>query len=160
MFALVAALSAQVPLSAPCPRVPAAAALDSAWQAYRRGAVAAAARLFATADSLCPRAPGAQTGLGFVALRQSRLADAEQRFARALAADSSDADAWYGLGLARLRRGRLQSWRSAARCAAPPTIAMPRTNCSGLASTPACLSPRSPFRLSCGCRLARRESAS
>jgi len=109
MFALVAALSAQVPLSAPCPRVPAAAALDSAWQAYRRGAVAAAARLFATADSLCPRAPGAQTGLGFVALRQSRLADAEQRFARALAADSSDADAWYGLGLARLRRGERAS---------------------------------------------------
>jgi len=109
MFALVAALSAQVPLSAPCPRVPAAAALDSAWQAYRRGAVAEAARLFATADSLCPRAPGAQTGLGFVALRQSRLADAEQRFARALAADSSDADAWYGLGLARLRRGERAS---------------------------------------------------
>src|SRR2546422_574228 len=109
MFALVAALSAQVPLSAPCPRVPAAAALDSAWQAYRRGAVAAAARLFTTADSLCPRAPGAQTGLGFVSLRQSRLADAEQRFARALAADSSDADAGSGLGFARLRRGERAS---------------------------------------------------
>src|SRR2546426_8885245 len=105
MFALVAALSAQVPLSAPCPRVPAAAALDSAWQAYRRGAVAAAARLFTTADSLCPRAPGAQTGLGFLALWQSRLGDAGQRFIRALCAVSSEAHRRDGLGLALLRSG-------------------------------------------------------
>ncbi|HTR20431.1 MAG TPA: tetratricopeptide repeat protein [Gemmatimonadales bacterium] len=83
-------------------------AVDSAWQAYRRGSVAEAARRFAVADSLCPGLPDVQVGLGFVQLRRNSPGDAAARFLAALRKDSTAADAWYGLGLARARSGQPQ----------------------------------------------------
>lgn len=106
MFILLAPLFLQRPPPAPCPRAgAAAAAVTAGWHAYREGAIAEAAGRFAAADTLCPGEPRALVGLGFVSLRQERAKEAEHRFGRVLAVDSTDADAWYGLGLARLRRG-------------------------------------------------------
>jgi hypothetical protein len=87
-----------------CPQR-AGAVADSAWEAYRTSRMAVAAARFAVADSLCPGLPEVQIGLGFVALRQHELDDAERRFTGALRVDSANADGWYGLGLVRTRRG-------------------------------------------------------
>src|SRR5205823_15030021 len=73
---------------------------------YRGGAPTAAAALFTRADSLCPGAQGAATGLGFAELRLGGWDTASSAFRRALLADSADADAWTVLGLASRRLGR------------------------------------------------------
>ena len=112
MWALVAVMVAQTPC---------AAAADSGWTAYRRGALEEATRFFARAAAACPGHSGAMVGLGFVALRNNDPAAAQARFDGALAADSNNADAWYGRGLARRRRGdlpgALAAWRRALRIA-------------------------------------------
>ena len=100
MIAAVLALQAVA-----CPQR-AGAVADSGWHAYRANRIAAAGEHFAVADSLCPGLPEIEIGLGFVALRNNGLEEAERRFAAALRVDSANADAWYGLGLARRRRGR------------------------------------------------------
>src|SRR6266513_1590670 len=113
MLAVLAALSAQGPSSQSCAPVPAAVAVDSGWKAYRAGALEAAARRFGVADSLCPRGAAAQVGLGFVGLRQGRVAEAERRLVRsrsrsgaARRAGSGGARAAGGAASrARLRRG-------------------------------------------------------
>ncbi|HXI34075.1 MAG TPA: tetratricopeptide repeat protein, partial [Gemmatimonadales bacterium] len=103
MTPLVLALVVQ----AACPNETSArAAVDSGWRAYRGGAATDAAALFARADSLCPGARGAATGLGFAQLRLGRWDAASATLRRALRADSADADAWTGLGLASRRLGR------------------------------------------------------
>jgi hypothetical protein len=99
---LTATLALQV-LS--CPQR-AGAVADSAWQAYRADRIAVAAARFTVADSLCPGLPEVQIGLGFVALRQGTVDDAERRFTAALRTDSANADGWYGLGLVRTRQER------------------------------------------------------
>ncbi len=94
-------------VQAACPNETSArAAVDSGWRAYRGGPAPAAAALFARADSLCPGARGAATGLGFAELRLGRWDAASSAFRRTLRADSADADAWTGLGVASRRLGR------------------------------------------------------
>jgi tetratricopeptide (TPR) repeat protein len=114
MTLLLASLLLQAPS---CDRQAAAAQVEAGWEAYRRGAVTAAAGRFAVADSACPGFPGARTGLGFVRLRAGDAAGAERAFADALRGDSGEADAWYGLGLARDRLNRrpqaVAAWRRA-----------------------------------------------
>ncbi len=83
--------------------------MDSAWGSYRGGDAAAAAALFARADSLCPGARGAATGTGLARLRLGQPEAAVTAFRQALRADSTDADAWTGLGLASARLGRRDS---------------------------------------------------
>src|SRR2546427_5035165 len=105
MLMLLVALGSQAP--APCPHAAAAGReTTTGWRAYRREAITQAATHFAAADSLCPGDHATQIGLGFVLLRQSQPRGASERFLRAVASDTSDAEAWYGLGLARSRLGQ------------------------------------------------------
>jgi tetratricopeptide (TPR) repeat protein len=107
MLLLFLAVLAQHRAAGPCARAPAvAAAVDSGWRAYRQGAIEDAGAQFAAAAALCPGAPGPAIGAGFVLLRRTRPAAAEERFRHALAADSTAADAWYGLGVAQARLGQ------------------------------------------------------
>src|SRR2546426_4795673 len=120
MLMLLVALGSQAP--APCPHAAAAGRETTAgWRAYRREAIAEAATHFAAADSLCPGDHATQIGLGFVLLRQSQPRGAAERFLRAVASDTSDAEAWYGLGLARSRLGQrataADAWRRSLRLA-------------------------------------------
>jgi hypothetical protein len=112
--ALLAALVLQTP---GCDRPAAVAAVELAWQAYRRGEMAQAESRFAGAAAVCPDISEAQTGLGFVLLRQGDAAGAERRFVAALRSDSGAGDPWYGLGLARDRLGKraqaIAAWRRA-----------------------------------------------
>src|SRR5437899_2430675 len=117
MLMLLVALGSQAP--APCPHAAAAGReTTTGWRAYRREAIAEAATYFAAADSLCPGDHATQIGLGFVLLRQSQPRGAAERFLRAVASDTSDAEAWYGLGLARSRLGQppaaVAAWRRTA----------------------------------------------
>lgn len=90
--------------AAPCP--PEAAALvDSAWTAYRGGAIAVAGERFARADRLCPDNLDAKVGLGYVRLRQDRVTAADSLFRLVTLADSANGDAWDGLTLALARLG-------------------------------------------------------
>src|SRR5256885_1286720 len=139
MLMLLVALGSQAP--APCPHAAAAGReTTTGWRAYRREAIAEAATYFAAADSLCPGDHATQIGLGFVLLRQSQPRGAAERFLRAVASDTSDAEAWYGLGLARSRLGQraaaVDPWRPTLRLAprdedAEPQLLAPRG--SGLA---------------------------
>ena len=107
MLLLLVAVLAQRPAAGPCARAPAvAAAVDSGWRAYRHDALEEARAQFAAAAVLCPGAPGPAIGAGFVLLRRTRTAAAEERFRHSLAADSTAADAWYGLGVAQARLGQ------------------------------------------------------
>jgi tetratricopeptide (TPR) repeat protein len=107
MLLLLVAVLAQRPAAGPCARAPAVAAgVDSGWRAYRHDALEEARAQFAAAAVLCPGAPGPAIGAGFVLLRRTRTAAAEERFRHALAADSTAADAWYGLGVAQARLGQ------------------------------------------------------
>ena len=120
MLMLLVALGSQAP--APCPHAAAAGReTTTGWRAYRREAIAEAATYFAAADSLCPGDHATQIGLGFVLLRQSQPRGAAERFLRAVASDTSDAEAWYGLGLARSRLGQraaaVDAWRRTLRLA-------------------------------------------
>src|SRR5438876_9803822 len=100
MLMLLVALGSQAP--APCPHAAAAGReTTTGWRAYRREAIAEAATYFAAADSLCPGDHATQIGLGFVLLRQSQPRGAAERFLRAVASDTSDAEAGHGFGLAR-----------------------------------------------------------
>jgi tetratricopeptide (TPR) repeat protein len=114
VITLLAGLLLQTPA---CDRMTAAAAVDSAWNAYRRGELAEATSRFAAADSTCRPFPAAQAGLGFIALRSGDNASADRHFTAALRSDSLHGDAWYGLGLARERLGRhapaIVAWRRA-----------------------------------------------
>ena len=117
---LLVALGSQAP--APCPHAAAAGReTTTGWRAYRREAIAEAATYFAAADSLCPGDHATQIGLGFVLLRQRQPRGAAERFLRAVASDTSDAEAWYGLGLARSRLGQraaaVDAWRRTLRLA-------------------------------------------
>jgi len=105
MLVLLVVLPAQYPTVAVCAQA-ASAAVDSAWRAYRNGALEPAAAQFAAAQALCPSAADPAIGAGFVLLRQGHAGEAERLFRRALAADSTAADGWYGLGVARGRLGR------------------------------------------------------
>src|SRR2546421_12997456 len=119
MLMLLVALGRQAP--APCPHAAAAGReTTTGWRAYRREAIAEAATYFAAADSLCPGDHATQIGLGFVLLRQSQPRGAAERFLRAVASDTSDAEAWYGLGLARSRLGQRAAAGGARRPALPP----------------------------------------
>jgi len=93
--------------AAACPNETSArAAVDSGWHAYRGGDAPGAMAAFARADSLCPGARGAATGLGYAQLRLGQLSAAAVSFAKAVRADSNDADAWTGAGLTARRLGR------------------------------------------------------
>src|SRR5437762_8826912 len=120
MLLLLLALGSQVP--APCPQAAAAAReTDAGWRAYRREAIGEAATHFAVADSLCPGDHATLVGLGFVFLRHGQARAGAERFLRAVASDTSDAEAWYGLGLARSRLGQraaaVDAWRRTLRLA-------------------------------------------
>src|SRR5207253_8991498 len=80
-----------------------------------------AATYLSAADSRCPGDHAREIGLGFVLLRQGQPRGAAERFLRAVASDTSDAEAWYGLGLARSRLGQraaaVDAWRRTLRLA-------------------------------------------
>ena len=102
------ALLAQAPSLRSCPNATTFAdAMARGWSAYRLDSIAAAARAFSVADSLCPRHPDAQLGLGFTLLREGRPQDAEARFAQVVAGEPNAADGWYGLGYQWPAPGRL-----------------------------------------------------
>jgi hypothetical protein len=105
--ALVALLAAGpgAPDRPPCPPL-AGELVAQGWAAYRSDSLAAAARLFARSDSLCPdRNLDAKVGLGFTALRQDRLARADSLFQLVARASPDNGDAWEGLTLVAWRRG-------------------------------------------------------
>ena len=73
----------------------------------RRAAVSAARK----AAELRPELGRTQTVLGFAALAEIRIAEAQAAFERAIAADSADPLSRLGLGLARIRGGKLADGR-------------------------------------------------
>src|SRR5689334_18066351 len=101
------ALAQQTCRSQPAARV----AIDRGWSAYRANDIATAEREFREALSLCPNAPDALTGAGYVAMRQGRLPDARSLFARAVADDPASYDAVAGAGMSAYRAGDAKAAR-------------------------------------------------
>ena len=109
-------LAAPLPAQQRCPPAaagPADSLITGGWDAYHRGDMGSAAVSFAAALDRCPRAAGAETGLGYVALRKGWPAAAT--FTAALQDDSTSVDAWTGLALAAERAGLKDSAAAAAR---------------------------------------------
>lgn len=74
---------------------------------YRDAARTAALRAAEAAPSL----ERVHVVMGFIALTESRMADARQDFTRAIELDPADPQPWFGLGLAIIRDGNLQGGR-------------------------------------------------
>ncbi len=94
------ALSAQVR----CP-ASAAASVELGWRAYRVDSLDAAAEHFRRAGRLCPASQDPKVGLGFIFLRQDRLASADSLFGLVLRRDSANVDGWEGRARTAYRRG-------------------------------------------------------
>ena len=93
------AVAALAPMAAAAqsPCAPATAALAAeAWTAYRADSLDLASERFHAVERLCAGGPDARVGLGFVAFRQNRPAEADLLFHLVLASDSTYADAWDG----------------------------------------------------------------
>lgn len=104
-------LAAQAPA---CSRAPEADPLvERGWAQYRSGAIAAADSAFRSALSACATNPGAQTGLGYIALRRDSVALARRLFTRVLETQPRDYDALVGLGIAAYRAADLAASRGA-----------------------------------------------
>jgi tetratricopeptide (TPR) repeat protein len=76
------------------------------WVLYRLQDVSAARARFAAAFAADPENHGARIGLGYCALRESALPDAERHFEAVVQARPEDVDALVGIGLVRYRQGR------------------------------------------------------
>lgn len=75
------------------------------WALFRADSIAPATDAFRRADRLCTENLDAKTGLGYVAIRDGRLAAAESTFSVVVQADSINADAWDGLTIASYQSG-------------------------------------------------------
>ncbi len=104
---LFAALITAVPLQAQsaCGSPGVRQAVERGWTAYRKNEIAAAAREFNRAITLCPKDAGALTGAGYAAMRVGRLAAADSLFDRAIAVEPASHDAVTGAGMAAYRAG-------------------------------------------------------
>ena len=78
--------------------------LSAGWRQLRTGNIADAAGNFARARARCP-GHDAETGLGYVGLRQGELVAAQRAFDRALALRPSSYDALSGRGMVAWRQG-------------------------------------------------------
>jgi len=86
-------------------------AVERGWNAYRRNEIAAAAREFNRAVTLCPEDAGALTGAAYAAMREGRLGAARLLFNRAITADPASYDAVSGAGMAAYQAGDLNAAR-------------------------------------------------
>ena len=82
-----------------------AAAMDSAWNAYRANRIATADSGFRRVLARCPEDVGALGGNGYVALRQGEIDQAKIHFAKALKGRPGDYDALTGIGMTAYREG-------------------------------------------------------
>lgn len=73
--------------------------IDAAWREYRAGRLGAAGTLFSRAAACENSDPAANTGLGYIALREDRGEDARALFDGVLARDAASVDALVGRGL-------------------------------------------------------------
>jgi hypothetical protein len=109
------AMSARQAAAQPACSPASAAATARGWQAYRRDSVQTARTSFALALHGCPSDNDAEVGLGFVALRDGQLDEAQRHFGAVTVRDSAYADAWDGLATTANRRGDLPAAVRAAR---------------------------------------------
>ncbi len=85
-----------------------AASLLRAWSLYRIGRIADARTIFQAVLADDPGNAGANTGLGYVSLREGDNITAEESFRKVLALEPENPEAHGGLGLALYRSGRLE----------------------------------------------------
>ena len=116
-LALTLLVVSSAPAAAQSPRCDAASGLAATrgWNAYRHDSITVAKADFTRALAGCTTNSDAQVGLGFVALRENRLEDAERAFTAVTVRDSAYADAWDGLATTRNRRGDTDGAISAAK---------------------------------------------
>jgi hypothetical protein len=94
-------------------------ASEAGWAAYRADSLELAGERFRRSVRLCRGNIDAAVGLGYLALRQARPAEADSLFRTVVARDSLNADGWDGLALAADRRGdRAEAARAARRALA------------------------------------------
>src|SRR5665213_2163719 len=107
LLVLALLVVSSAPAAAQAPRCDAASgqAATRGWNAYRRDSITVAKTDFARALAGCAANSDAQVGLGFVALRENKLDDADRAFTAVTVRDSAYADAWDGLASTRNRRG-------------------------------------------------------
>ncbi|MBN1939712.1 MAG: tetratricopeptide repeat protein [Candidatus Aminicenantes bacterium] len=85
-----------------------AAVLLRGWSLYRLGRIEEARKIFQAVLADEPENAGANSGLGYVALREGNNTLAEESFRKVLTVEPENADAHGGLGLALYRSGRLE----------------------------------------------------
>ncbi|MGH7654596.1 MAG: tetratricopeptide repeat protein, partial [Gemmatimonadaceae bacterium] len=117
VLVLALLVAAAWPAHAQTPRCDAASGLAATrgWNAYRHDSISVARADFARALESCAVNSDAQVGLGFVALRENKLDEANRAFTAVTVRDSAYADAWDGLASTRNRRGDTAGAIAAAR---------------------------------------------
>jgi hypothetical protein len=114
VVAFLLTMAAPLRAQAPCP-APSGKESAAGWTELRAASVETARQHFEHALTLCRTNLDALTGLGYVALRRQEPVRADSLFARVLARDSLNADAWTGQALARERMGDAAHAATAAR---------------------------------------------